>query len=75
MFDIHNYLIKYPVNNTIKVSNFILDRLHEFKFYCLNIQHVDGEFFIVQHSIFRMIKHYTKNARHDYHYNESFYFL
>ena len=30
MFDIHNYLIKYPVSNAIKVSNFILDRLHEF---------------------------------------------
>ena len=75
MFDIHNYLIKYPVSNTIKVSNFILDRLHEFKLYCLNIQHLDGEFFVVQHSIFRMIKHYNKNARHDYNYNESFYFL
>ena len=41
MFDIHNHVIKHPVSKTIKVSNFILDRLHQFKLYCLNIQHFD----------------------------------
>ena len=52
MFDIYKYLTNHPLHNTTKVSNFILDRLYEFKLYSLNIQHVDGEFFVLKHKDF-----------------------
>ena len=51
-FYIYKYLTNHPLHNTTKVSNFILDRLCEFKLYSLNIQHVDGEFFVVKRSDF-----------------------
>ena len=64
ILNIHKYLMYHPVNNKIKVSNFVLDRLTDFKLYCINIHHIGQDYFIIKLNIFCMIKHYNKNARH-----------